>query len=539
LKKRIAPAASGEADGTEWALWHQVEDRPVLVAAFRESLEPGPEGVAVTLSLLKGWLVDEWTPVEAKGAIGKHPGAQAIVEPPPRSPDKQEYWLSEDRGFGVVVGKDRWSLHSRERCLSSWRMKSNGTGAEYLELPSLDRLCSWVAKQWGIVVYGGDIRPPALREYQVAASRAYENAGLAHATETDSEVAVWWARHAVRAADAELPNVFFERQGDDIVVSWDAYPTPSRFYQVPAGEEIIRVSIAMPTLRRLVKDRLQPTKLGLAESEDLATVLSCNASAGYAAVRRYNTMISDGWLATHSFTDADAEDLAALGSSRHPVVGLLRSGQGSSLKPEDYDAILGLLKPSEADGFTGLRELAKGLSSLIDPREPWESGYHLARLVRDRLGLAPEDHIDIEQVVRQLRVDTQNVSFIDRCILGVCVGTPGYSPLVTVNTDCPDASGMSGRRVTLAHELCHLLFDRAGLRSLARFEGGGADSDRLIEMRANAFAVELLAPMATLVGDDGRVVEDSLLPDIAEERKVSFHALQRHAKNLRYRLAGR
>src|SRR5262249_37192796 len=56
LKKRIAPRSSGESTGVEWALWHQVADRPVLVGAFRESLEPGPEGVATTLSLLKGWL---------------------------------------------------------------------------------------------------------------------------------------------------------------------------------------------------------------------------------------------------------------------------------------------------------------------------------------------------------------------------------------------------------------------------------------------------------------------------------------------------
>jgi hypothetical protein len=33
---------------------------------------------AVNESLLKGWLVDGWTPVEAKLAAGQHPRAQAI-----------------------------------------------------------------------------------------------------------------------------------------------------------------------------------------------------------------------------------------------------------------------------------------------------------------------------------------------------------------------------------------------------------------------------------------------------------------------------
>ena len=50
-------------------------------------------------------------------------------------------------------------------------------------------------------------------------------------------------------------------------------------------------------------------------------------------------------------------------------------------------------------------------------------------------------------------------------MLGLCVGTPGYFPLVVLNSSCEDVTGVSGRRVTLAHELCHLLFDRAGLRA--------------------------------------------------------------------------
>src|SRR5260370_933547 len=138
-------------------------------------------------------------------------------------------------------------------------------------------------------------------------------------------------------------------------------------------------------------------------------------------------------------------------------------------------------------------------------------------------------YIDIEDVMVQMGVEMQDATFADTAVLGVCVGTPGYFPLVVLNRSCADVTGVSGRRVTLAHEFCHLLFDRAGLRSLARFEGGGADSDRLIEMRANAFAVELLVPMATLVGGDGLVVDDTRLAAIAEERKVSFHALQWHA----------
>jgi Zn-dependent peptidase ImmA (M78 family) len=537
LKRRMGRGPANE-QGVEWGLWQEPDGLPVVVAVFRDALHPEPESVAVTLSLIKGWLVDQWTPDETKDRASKHPGFQAIKEPPPRSSEKKTYWLAEDNGFGFLIANGRWSLRSREKCLSSWRLRGNGAGGEFLELTSLERLCSWLAKHWNAVIYGGDYRPLGLRAQQVAASRAYQSAQLARATENDPEIPGWWSRHAVRSVDPELPNLFFERQADEIVISWDAAPTPTRFYEIPTGEEITAVSIAIPVLRTLVKDCLKLEQGGAAKNQDFKEILATNSSAGYSAVKRYNALISDDWLVNHGFSDTDAEDLAACGTSRHPVVGLLRSGQGSSLAPADYDAVLKLLKPSGLHSFAGLRELAKGLRGVINSREPWESGYRLAQFIRDRLGFTLSSHIDIELEIGRLGVGLHDLDLFDASILGVCVGTAGYEPLVILNRKSPDACGVSGRRVTLAHELCHLLFDRSGQRGLARFEGGGADSDRLIEMRANAFAVELLVPMAALVDESGQVVDDARLVEIAERRKVSFHALRRHAENLRSRMLG-
>ncbi len=538
FKRRLVPEAQAEVDGVEWTLWLKQDDLPVPVAAFREPMEPKRENVTNTMLLLTGWLVDGWTADEAKDRVGLHPRAQALQELPAPSGERKDYWLSADRSFGIVVTMNRWGIYSRERCLSSWRLKGNGAAGDYLELDSLDRFCSWIAEQWPVLAYGGDYRPLPLRRYSVAASRAYENAELAHATEKLSEVPAWWSRHAIRAADGELPNVFLERQADDMVVSWDALPTSTRFYQAPTGEETFGVDVAISALRKLLADRLRSAKFEPAEREKFVTVLSKDAEAGYAAVMHYNSAIDDIWLSRHGFSPEDAQDLATSGTSCHPVVGLLRSSQGSSITAADFDCLLTMLKPGSAHNFAKLREVAKGLSRAIDVREPWESGYNLARLIRDRLRFDPYEYIDIEDVVQRMGVEVQDTTFGDSAILGVCVGTPGYFPLVVLNNSCEDVTGVSGRRVTLAHEVCHLLFDRAGLRSLARFEGGGADSDRLIEMRANAFAVELLVPMATLVGDNGDVVDDARLRDIAEAQKVSFHALEQHAKNLQNRLSG-
>jgi hypothetical protein len=88
FKRRFLPASQAEADGIEWALWREQDNLPIPVAAFREPLEPKPENVATALRLLKGWLVDGWTPEEAKAAVTSHPRAQPVEEMPPPNGEK-------------------------------------------------------------------------------------------------------------------------------------------------------------------------------------------------------------------------------------------------------------------------------------------------------------------------------------------------------------------------------------------------------------------------------------------------------------------
>ena len=76
----------------------------------------------------------------------------------------------------------------------------------------------------------------------------------------------------------------------------------------------------------------------LQSAKALVSVLSSDAKAGYTAVKQYNPDVDATWLARHGFSDEDARQLAISGTSRHPLVGLLRSSQGSSLTPVDYES---------------------------------------------------------------------------------------------------------------------------------------------------------------------------------------------------------
>ncbi len=275
-----------------------------------------------------------------------------------------------------------------------------------------------------------------------------------------------------------------------------------------------------------------------AERSRLLNATSSGVDEGYLALSRYKPSVDGDWLNRHGFSDDDARQFAVAGTSRHPIVGLLRTSQDTSIAAQDYEKVLPLLELSKVQSFQRLLDVAKGISPAIDVREPWESGYRLAALVRQKLGKSGSDPFDVEAEIRELGVNVFDVELSDETVVGACVGSPTYSPTIVLNLVSPDANGPSGRRITLAHELCHLLFDRSRMLSFARFEGGGANSDRLIEMRANAFAVELLVPMSTLI-NDGVVLADEELTRVSIDRQVSLTALKRHAQNLRNRLAMR
>jgi Zn-dependent peptidase ImmA (M78 family) len=65
-------------------------------------------------------------------------------------------------------------------------------------------------------------------------------------------------------------------------------------------------------------------------------------------------------------------------------------------------------------------------------------------------------------------------------------------PTVLLNEVGPRARTPTGRRSTLAHEICHLLVDIDGALPAAEVLGGNIP--HLIEQRANAFAAEFLLP---------------------------------------------
>jgi Zn-dependent peptidase ImmA (M78 family) len=131
---------------------------------------------------------------------------------------------------------------------------------------------------------------------------------------------------------------------------------------------------------------------------------------------------------------------------------------------------------------------------IVDSDPSWEQGYELALEVLEEVSQPVMDDLSLEMdsALAALGVDVRNLQLSDRTIRGLAVAGSDFRPGICVN-EAHEANGYpSGRRFTLAHELCHLLFDREVGRRLAIASGPWAPRD--IERRANAFAAMLLMP---------------------------------------------
>ena len=131
----------------------------------------------------------------------------------------------------------------------------------------------------------------------------------------------------------------------------------------------------------------------------------------------------------------------------------------------------------------------------------WSAGYDLAGSTRERLRLGLEPIESMRDLVEhRLGIPIIQVALPKR-IAGATISSHGRRGIV-LNTDGAN-SNVWIRRTTMAHELAHILFDPEEQLSnvrvdsydeMARDAQNGASSPDNVEQRANAFAVEFLAP---------------------------------------------
>ena len=382
----------------------------------------------------------------------------------------------------------------------------------------------------------------------------------------------WHRRHALRAArnGGLFPNILFRRLRDHIEVSWDDEPsagTPEEFrFSLTQGSALLNPEDVAKPLYELTADAVEYLK-GTSPTSQRLQALEIRLKELAKAHQREKRLRWIAGFPEHIRTVDSLKD-GAVGQFKESwekisrTIRIFRSKQAveAALATDETPLVLvgscqaallfGSVAPtvSEADVYTladvlikqysreaGDEELEK-LSESIPPDERsmiWEQGYDLAESLHDSLDLTG-DWVDVRSVIRNLGIHELRRALNDTSIRGVSIVGPQHKPTVIINRSCRYSLNSAGVRFTLAHELCHLLYDRGHGKRLAIASGPWAPAS--IEKRANAFAAMFLMPpylVARAVADSpDPITELAGARAVARKLRVGVVAAIEHLCNL-------
>jgi hypothetical protein len=192
---------------------------------------------------------------------------------------------------------------------------------------------------------------------------------------------------------------------------------------------------------------------------------------------------------TEAVNDDDPLLIAARMAGELPTVQIVR--------------IIAIAKSFEAHDAPELEKLSRFCLDLLGQESrtmpPHSQGETVARELRRYFKCESNDRIDIFDIASTLGIEVRSDSVELNTFDGLAIAGGCYGPGAFLNRrslrlgrDSSDLANNGGARVTLAHELCHLLLDR--MHPLSAIEILRSRMPAGVESRARAFAGELLLP---------------------------------------------
>lgn len=368
----------------------------------------------------------------------------------------------------------------------------------------------------------------------------------------------WWSRHSLESARSGgvFPSLCIRRWRDQIEFSWDdrygpALPLDVRFAQ-PAGVSRLPIESVVRPLYSVLQDAIDHL-LVVHPSPRLVTLRHEIAALDRPREQRLAWLIGLG-RTVRDMADSYRELLTATADVpervREAIFGTT-NGRGLFARPVPAALMFGAVAPdlrandriallrrmvSAFDGRNAERvdEIARYVP--VDLLAPWDQGYRLAEEVLDELAVArhiPES-VDLDGVIRRLGVSLEDVELADDSIRAVAIGGEAYRPTIVLNSRHRMNRNISGRRFSIAHELCHLLFDRGYAREVALPSGPWAPRD--VERRANAFAAMFLMSPGRIAAVAATIPDSPSSPEFIKTLcrllQTSFSATVEHLHNL-------
>lgn len=361
----------------------------------------------------------------------------------------------------------------------------------------------------------------------------------------------WWqffSEHCLASAreGGLFPNIWFRRISDDIEISWDNDSNPAEApirFSDRRGEALIPVGEFAELVGGIVAATLDELSKRVESPELVELRQGLEAIREPSAERRW---LRHGLLLDlrRNLTEAIefAKHLAELQPALAPYQGggtfapsALPSLVFASIAPNvtEKDALTILSEFEKSRGHTAQTPLVELYDEMPCPfAEPWRSGHELALRLRNKLSLGV-DAIDVEEVITGLEVSVREIELSDPGIRAISFIDEDVVPTILINRLSPRTRRGWSRAATLAHELCHLFFDRRLLGKTLGIASGRWAPVRF-EQRANAFAVMFLMPdsRASEIFEDATGGVNERVKNVAKYFGASFRATVEHLSNI-------
>ena len=358
--------------------------------------------------------------------------------------------------------------------------------------------------------------PPPAIEHRVEQASGWE-----------SEWQAWWARHALRSAreGGLFPDLVVRRLRDSVEVSWgpvrgEGMPRHFSFSESGQGVSILAPRSVVEPLHEVLTSATRyllsllpgAQRLGALDASlrDLNSVAEPDRRLMWLAGLGIDEEgVRSGWQRAKSVLSKlgerprrallETSDLSPLVVSGSCHAALTFGSLAPAIREQDILLLAQtMVELSSPDGEPEtIRALCRTTPIAESESPSWSQGYELAEGLHEHFDMrfTAQYSVDIDSMIEQLGVQVIDLGLSDQDTRGVSIAGPHHRPGIVVNT-CHDRNAHGfGRRFTVAHELCHVLFDREAGHRLALASGPWAP--HAIEQRANAFAAMLLMPTSS------------------------------------------
>jgi plasmid maintenance system antidote protein VapI len=369
-----------------------------------------------------------------------------------------------------------------------------GPNNEYIEWTWIDML-AWLGKNWPYLMleqtYPIPVKPLSASTLLRDAEIRWEDCPQELVENEEEQVFRFLARHDLATGfnGIYLPSLYFMRQGSTIQIS---VPETNTIVTLPL-ERIKRdfIDIGNGLAEHAGRDPHERTQHALALWSKRDEALQQKALQLHTGMTQEqlaqvnNDPENDFWEFDVTKPEQETELLAAA-----------RMSNGLIAADQQID-ILNKIKKISVNQTPELDALAKSINEEFEGTgRPHDQGYWAANKLRLLLALPNGQPVDPEAILRNWNVGIQSLE-LDNCPVDAiaCWGAK-HGPAILLNDKQTSTAGHThGRRSTLAHEICHLLLDRATALPVAEVLNG--ETPERLEKRARAFAAELLLPRET------------------------------------------